>query len=110
MFIIPGYGLDVQNQGQCQEPRVFFFANHSALGWTYYKVNMVLNCMLGSLMVLGVWFFAMFRGILARIGESFVLTKSRFQHRLLYRQHRFRTIRFGGLLLGGRTSATDAKR
>jgi hypothetical protein len=57
-------GLDHENQTQCQEPRVFFFANLSALGGirTYYKVNMVLNC-LASLMVLGIWIF-MFLSIL----------------------------------------------
>jgi hypothetical protein len=57
------HGLDIQNETQCQEPRVFFFANLSALGRirTYYKVNMVLNCMLGSLIVLIIWLFAFLR-------------------------------------------------
>jgi hypothetical protein len=57
------HGLDVQNKTQCQEPRVFFFANLSAFGGirTYYKVTLVLNCLLCSLIVLGIWFFAFLR-------------------------------------------------
>jgi len=54
------HGLDVQNHTQCQEPRVFFFANFSALEGvrTYYKVTMVLNCLFGSFMAPDIWPFA----------------------------------------------------
>jgi hypothetical protein len=57
------HGLDVQNKTPCQEPRVFFFADLSAFGGlrTYYKVNMVSNCLLGALIILNVLPFAFLR-------------------------------------------------
>jgi len=42
------HGLGVENDAQCQEPRVFFFANLSAYGniRTWFKIEAVLGCLL----------------------------------------------------------------
>jgi hypothetical protein len=47
------HGLSVQNDAQCQEPRVFFFANLSAYGHisTWFKVETVTSCLVSFYIV-----------------------------------------------------------